>query len=212
MKNGKVHQKLPELNQRLNEGLTELTRCSTVWQSYMQYWNTTDGYVQTVIAHAKEGAKNFFLMDGNELSRFNHAWEELRNVKADCTCKNEMCEEELKNFRDIIERGVKRVRQSSILQEYSDQDDQDPARTDEAYLKWKEWQERDTKQRKEKKKLLETKKMKEESWSLYKECKRLMEENREGWKSRKEDEQKRRAEQSRKDAITRRNVKAKTLK
>ena len=72
---------------------------------------------------------------------------------------------------------------------------EDKERTDQAYLEWKGWKERDAKRMEDDEKRRSEAAKKTEHWALYRECTKLLEANKTKWMERQEDEKMKKLEE-----------------
>ena len=69
-------------------------------------------------------------------------------------------------------------------------------------MEWKNWRERESERMEMRQKKLQQQKVKEESWSLYRECTAILEENKEKWQERSEAEKKRKLEDEKNERLS----------
>ena len=104
---------------------------------------------------------------------------------------------------EIISKNIHKIRQTIRQEDPSCQKEEiEPERQDTAYMAWKDWTKREADRLEERKNNLREAAKKEKSWNLYRECTRILEENRERWMARKkEEEEQRRLETEKQDRL-----------
>ena len=75
-------------------------------------------------------------------------------------------------------------------------------RKDEGYIEWKEWKERDATSRREKEERLRLQRAGKEYWALHRECTAMMAGNRKKWLERREEENRRKAEEDKAERLS----------
>ena len=89
----------------------------------------------------------------------------------------------------------------------SQEEDQPPPspttteRTDQEYVEWKNWRIRDKERQEQRRMNLESAAKKEKCWDLYRECRRIMQENKVKWLERKEEENLKRLETEKQERL-----------
>ena len=101
-------------------------------------------------------------------------------------CAKPACENNDYEMLQLIKKNLeKTILKETKLEEISSHEE---GRTDETYQKWKEWRMRHENEENMRKTRLEESLRKEKQWDLYRECCKLLEENKARWLERRESE------------------------
>ena len=149
----------------------------------------------------------------------------LEHSKTDCQIK--ACQVAKHQLSALITKNLEKVswKSFSSQQECDKQQPQSPpashqeenveeevnTRNDEGFLEWKNWMERDNLQKVEAASQRQRAKVKTDQWAMMRECTRLMEENKNNWMERKEQEELRRLEDEKNQRIEEGKLKKKQL-
>ena len=190
----------PDQAEQTQDGLDK--HCDRYWDKLLHLWESSDALVGNLIAHMKQSPEEQFQVAGNDLRRVNEGWQTVSAENHECV--NENCRLETGNLTRIIKKNMKILEPKKSIPEEEEEapsQEQVQERADQEYCAWKDWKERHDKEEKEKVERLRKSKKKEDSWSLYRECTKILKENHTRWMERRADEERKKLEQEKQDRI-----------
>ena len=164
----------------------EADYCEVRWNKMLQLWSQSDRLVTELIAHAKGETQGqpMYQLEGITAEKIISDYELISSDKHECA--RPTCEKDDSKMLKLIKKNLeKTIMKETKLEEKSSHEEE---RVDETYQKWKEWRMRHEKEENMKKTRLEESLKKEKQWDLYRECCKLLEENKARWLERRESE------------------------